>query len=159
MLFQQNAITVLLAEYKKAIFELQEVIEYISDEDLIFVFDSETTNPDCKSIQTILTHVISAGYSYCIYIQNHRNINSVRPARVFHSASANYLKDLAAVIKFTEDTFSTIFDNELEEFDEAKKIHTRWGQSYDIEQLMEHAIVHILRHRRQIEKVKLNFNK
>jgi len=27
----------------------------------------------------------------------------------------------------------------------------RWGVTYDAEQMLEHAIVHILRHRRQIE--------
>jgi chromosomal replication initiation ATPase DnaA len=40
----------------------------------------------------------------------------------------------------------------LEEYETALKIQVRWGQLYDIEQLMEHAIVHILRHRRQIER-------
>ena len=30
--------------------------------------------------------------------------------------------------------------------------HSRWGVRYDLEQLLEHAVVHILRHRRQIEK-------
>ena len=39
----------------------------------------------------------------------------------------------------------------MEENDPSKKIKVRWGQLYDPEQLMEHAIVHILRHRRQIE--------
>ena len=29
---------------------------------------------------------------------------------------------------------------------------TGWGVTYNLEQLLEHAIVHILRHRRQIEK-------
>jgi uncharacterized damage-inducible protein DinB len=29
---------------------------------------------------------------------------------------------------------------------------SRWKQPYDIEQMLEHAIVHILRHRRQIER-------
>ena len=40
------------------------------------------------------------------------------------------------------------------------KIITSWGQSYDFEQLFEHAIVHILRHRRQIERflIKMNSN-
>ena len=33
-----------------------------------------------------------------------------------------------------------------------KKIVVKWGQTYDPEQLFEHAIVHILRHRRQIER-------
>jgi hypothetical protein len=32
------------------------------------------------------------------------------------------------------------------------RIDSRWGQKYDIEQLLEHAIVHILRHRRQLDK-------
>ena len=43
----------------------------------------------------------------------------------------------------------------LEEFSSEKKFKVRWGQTYDVEQLYEHAIVHILRHRRQIERFKL----
>ena len=31
-------------------------------------------------------------------------------------------------------------------------INSRWGAVYDAEGLLEHAIVHLLRHRRQIEK-------
>ena len=31
-------------------------------------------------------------------------------------------------------------------------INSRWGVVYNVEGLLEHAIVHILRHRRQIEK-------
>jgi len=34
-------------------------------------------------------------------------------------------------------------------------IPSRWGVTYNLEQLLEHAIVHILRHRRQIEKFML----
>jgi len=34
----------------------------------------------------------------------------------------------------------------------AVKIDAPWGAHYDMEQLLEHAIVHILRHRRQIER-------
>jgi uncharacterized damage-inducible protein DinB len=30
---------------------------------------------------------------------------------------------------------------------------SRWGVTYDLEQLLEHAIVHLLRHRRQIERL------
>ena len=43
---------------------------------------------------------------------------------------------------------------ELCENDYTKKILVRWGQTYDVEQLLEHAIVHILRHRLQIELFK-----
>lgn len=38
------------------------------------------------------------------------------------------------------------------EYDCSKKMAVRWGQKYDVEQIFEHAIVHILRHRRQIER-------
>jgi uncharacterized damage-inducible protein DinB len=31
-------------------------------------------------------------------------------------------------------------------------INSPWGVVYDLEQMLEHAIVHVLRHRRQIEK-------
>ena len=33
-----------------------------------------------------------------------------------------------------------------------KEIDVNWSQGYDIEQLLEHAIVHLLRHRRQLER-------
>ncbi|MGZ9733826.1 hypothetical protein [Flavobacterium sp. GNP002] len=56
----QNAVIALLAEYEKAIIELQHVIQDVSQEDLIFIVDQETKNPDCKSIQTILSHVVSS---------------------------------------------------------------------------------------------------
>ena len=150
----QNAVIALLAEYKKAIIELQHVIHDISEEDLTFTVDHATTNPDCKSIQTILSHVVSSGYSYCVYIQNFKNKNTVRPEKVNRSSIADYINDLDNVLKFTQETFATIDDDALEEWDASKKIRTSWGQLYDIEQLMEHAIVHILRHRRQIETFK-----
>ncbi len=50
--------------------------------------------------------------------------------------------------------FNGIQDPELRQLDNSLKIKTGWGQLYDIEQMMEHAIVHILRHKKQIEKIK-----
>ncbi len=67
-------------------------------------------------------------------------------------SSGEYHKDLDALINYTDETFQNIYDNELEELNEEKKIKTSWGQVYDIEQIMEHAVMHVLRHRRQIEK-------
>ena len=150
----QNAVNALLGEFEKAIIELQFVIQDISQEELIFTVDQETINPDCKSIQTILSHVISSGYSYCVYIQNLKNSNSIGPERVNRNSIADYIHDLNNFLKFIQETFASIEDDALEEFDTLKKIRTSLGQLYDIEQLMEHAIVHILRHRRQIEKFK-----
>jgi hypothetical protein len=84
-----------------------------------------------------------------------KNINSKRPDKVNRTSIVEYTKDLDNVLEFTNKTLATLSDNDLEEFDNTKKIITSWGQIYDMEQLMEHAIVHVLRHRRQIEKFKI----
>lgn len=51
---------------------------------------------------------------------------------------------------YTKNSFEGIWQKTNEEI-EAIKIDTRWKVTYDFEQLLEHAIVHILRHRRQVE--------
>ena len=151
---KQNAVFAFLEEYQKAIKELQYIIADVNEVELLKIVDTITSNSECRSIQTILTHVISSGYSYYMYIQNHRNIDSKRPEQKLRLTTFEYSNDLDKVLEFTNQTFSVIYDNELEEFNNSNKIITKWGQYYDIEQMMEHAIVHILRHRRQIGNFK-----
>ena len=62
-----------------------------------------------------------------------------------------YSNQLNIMFEYCEIFFRSNSDIKLEEHDNSKKIKVNWGQQYDVEQLMEHAIVHILRHRRQIE--------
>ncbi|CAI2767191.1 DinB family protein [Flavobacterium collinsii] len=149
-----GAVGALLDIYEQAILDLKNVITSIPDNVLANIIDEKTTNEDCKSIQAILSHVVSSGYSYAISIHNLKGHNMQRPDKIFHVTIAEYLKDLTNVILFTESVFREIKDDELEQFDDSLKIKTGWGQLYDIEQLTEHAIVHILRHKRQIEKIK-----
>ena len=153
--FRQGAVGALLDEYEKVIVELQQVLNDITDEELLQVADSKTTDANCKSIQTILCHVVKSGYAYAFYIQNLKGYKMGAPSTSLHSSIKEYQKELYDVFTFTTATFATIKDNELEECDNNKKLITSWGQLYDIEQITEHAIVHILRHRRQIEKFKL----
>ncbi|SRX75657.1 DinB family protein [Aequorivita antarctica] len=151
---KQNVVNALLDEYRKAVHELQSVIVNLQNDNLSKIVDPLTDNPDCKSIQTILAHVVASGYSYCVYIRNLKDPSAQRPLRINRETSQEYCNDLDAVLHYTDDTFAQIFDVELEVFESDKKMHTSWQQEYDIEQLMEHAIVHILRHRRQIERFK-----
>jgi len=152
--YRQGAKGALLDEYEKAITELQQVITDISDKDLVTVVDTVTTDENCRSVQTILSHVVSSAYSYAIYILHYYGYQTVRPEKTFRTTVQAYINDLREAFQFTENVFRDIKDSELEEFSQEKKIAARWGQVYDIEQMMEHAIVHILRHRRQIEKYK-----
>lgn len=55
------------------------------------------------------------------------------------------------MFNYTVQLFEDYPDLAVEELDNQQKIMVRWGQLYDVEQLMEHAIVHVLRHRRQVE--------
>lgn len=150
----QNAVNAILCEYKKAILELQEIIEDLKVNELIKTIDPKTEDSDCRSTQTVMSHIISSGYSYCVYIRNLKDPSIKRPRKILLSSVLEYKIALSEVLKYTEETFVKILDNEIIEHENAKKIKTSWGQFYDIEQLMEHAIVHILRHRRQIQRFK-----
>lgn len=61
------------------------------------------------------------------------------------------------MLDFTEQSFDGIWDKSNKEIAQWK-FNTRWKVTYDFEQLMEHAIVHILRHRRQVENFINNNN-
>jgi uncharacterized damage-inducible protein DinB len=154
--YRTGAKGALLDEYERAINELQQVISDIPDKELVTVVDSITEDENCRSVQTILSHVVNAAYSYAIYIMHYYGYQMVRPEKTFHTSVKEYISDLTEAFHFTETVFKDIKDSELEEFEATKKIAARWGQVYDIEQMMEHAIVHILRHRRQIEKFRIN---
>jgi len=153
---RQGAVGALLDIYEASINDLINSIAGIQDSSFTIISDKQTTDENCKSVQTILSHVVHAGYGYAISIHNLKGNDMVRPAKIFHLTIREYINDLKNVFLFTENIFIGIKDNELEQYNNSLKIKTTWGQQYDIEQLTEHAIVHILRHKRQIEKIKSN---
>jgi uncharacterized damage-inducible protein DinB len=153
--YREGAIGALLDEYERAITDLKVIIKTIDDNNLITIVDTETADEDCRSIQTILSHVVHSGYGYAVNIHNQKGHNMVRPPKTYHTTVNEYIDDLAALFLFTEKVFKEFKDTEIEELNNDLKIKTGWGQLFDVEQMTEHAIVHILRHRRQIEKIKL----
>jgi uncharacterized damage-inducible protein DinB len=142
----------LIGEYRKAIDELISVIEPINEKQLCELVDTTTTDADCKSIQSILTHVICSGYGYIIYIENHIGDNKPRLEKVMYDNVNKYIEHLNLMFEYSLNFFQQNSNLEMEQLDNSKKINVNWGQQYDTEQLIEHAIVHILRHRRQIVK-------
>ena len=152
--FRQGSVGALLDEYERAISDLKKTIEVIPDDFLTRVIDAQTRDENCRSIQSILTHVVSAGYGYACSIHNLKGHKISRPEKAFYVTIREYLEDLNRLFLFTLEVFKEIREDELEQLDQSLKIVTGWGQSYDIEQMTEHAIVHILRHRRQIEKAR-----
>ncbi|MFK7948040.1 MAG: DinB family protein [Saprospiraceae bacterium] len=153
-----GAIGALLDEYEKAIEELKMVLQPLSLNELVTIVDHETQDKDCESIQTILTHVVRAGYTYVISIRKWLGETIDYKEKETLSSIAEYSSALDEMFLYNVQLFEDYPNIKLEEYDVTKKIKVRWGQSYDVDQLLEHAIVHILRHRRQIERFLIILN-
>lgn len=147
-----GAIGALLDEYERAIEDLKSVLNTVTDAELITIVDAETDDEDCRSIQTIMAHVVRSGYGYAIVVRNNEGEKLEYPNRVYLKNSAAFIEALDKMFAFNVLLFDDYPNVILEEFDTAKKMRVSWGQLYDVEQIFEHAIVHILRHRRQIER-------
>jgi uncharacterized damage-inducible protein DinB len=146
-----GTVKALLDEYKKAIDELIAVVKPLSSNEIMLIRDDRTTDTNCRSIQTILTHVIYAGEGYITYIENHAGFKKERPPKIFFENVDPYIEELNRMFEYSENFFVNNPSIQTEETDNSKKISASWGQQYDIEQLVEHAIVHVLKHRRQIQ--------
>ncbi len=137
-------------EYERAAAELGRLIEQIPDDDFVRVVDSQTKSDDCRSVQTIMSHVVRAGYKYADYIREQFSIESTRPQYQSLSRQES-LQQLDAALEYTAQTLEGKWEMSGKEIS-GTVINSSWGAVYNVEELLEHAIVHILRHRRQIEK-------
>lgn len=148
--YRQGPVGALMDEYERASEELIRTMEGISDEEYERVRDTQTQDDDCRSIQTIMTHVIRAGYGYAGYMRTYWKKEPVirwdeRVRRVATPA------EMRKMLAYTIDTLEGHWDMSDQECTGMKMI-VRWGPTFDFEQLFEHAIVHVLRHRRQIDR-------
>lgn len=147
-----GAVGALLDVYEKVLEELRDKLSHVTEKELVTVVDSQTNDPDCRSIQTILNHLLRSGYNYTAEIR--RFLGEERAyyeQESLHGASA-YIEALEEMFSDCQQLFKEYPDIVLEQTAADQKIRVKWGQVYDIEQLMEHAIVHVLRHTRQIER-------
>ena len=139
-------------EYERATADLILLVDQSSEADYVRVLDPETRDEDCRSMQTIVTHVVRAGYGYANYIRSVFSISSASPPDALFSRDEAVAR-IESMLVYTAETLSGRWEMSDQEMDEIK-IDTKWGMTYNLEQLLEHAIVHILRHRRQIERLK-----
>lgn len=148
--YRKGGIGAVMDEYEKAATELENLIRNISEDDFIKIVDTETNDEDCRSVQTIVSHVTNSGYGYANYIRDWFSIPKNSPERKLLSKDEFFIrfKDMLA---YTSETLEGKWEYSDDDIQKVKMI-VRWGPHYDLEQLLEHAVVHILRHRRQIEK-------
>ncbi len=137
-------------EYERAAAEFRAVVVGLTDEQYTRVFDAETKDANCRSAQTIMSHVVAAGYGYANYIRKAFSLDANSPERrLFEHAES--LEEFDTMLAYTVATLDDKWEMPEDEMMDVS-MTVRWGPTYDLEQLLEHAIVHILRHRRQIDK-------
>lgn len=144
----------ILAEYKKASEELINILISISKKDFTKIVDEITNDEDCRSIQTITRHVIRSGYGYANYVLNALNITVEFPKA--DEMTIEKVEDAAMEIrKMIQYNIHNLYEINREKVELGMfsiKFTTRWDEDFNFEQILEHGVVHILRHRRQIEK-------
>ncbi len=150
---KNRILLVLFQEYTKAVEEYIDVLNTLSQVVFEKVSDKKTEDADCKSIQTITSHVLYSGYIYANYLNSVRGIEWYRYNETIDTPNKGVL-ELRKMLAFTEEIFNSFSEKSNDEIAQWK-YEVSWGASYDFEQLIEHAIVHVLRHRRQV----YNFSK
>ncbi|HEX8736202.1 MAG TPA: DinB family protein [Pyrinomonadaceae bacterium] len=158
-IFRTGAVGAMLDEYERAALELQSLLREIGEDEFTRIADAETLDEDCRSIQTVSRHVVMAGYSYANYIRAQFSIPAEPvPREIISHAEIGWAID--KMLAYTGETLDGKWEMTEDEISKIV-INSSWGVTYDLEQLLEHAIVHVLRHRRQIEKflVKFEFEK
>ena len=148
--YRKGGIGAVMDEYERAAEEFKNLIGNISESDFIKIVDTETKDDDCRSVQTIISHVTNSGYGYANYIRDWFGISKNSPERRLLSKN-DFPDEFTKMIAYTSETLEGKWEYSDEDIQKVK-MDVRWGPQYDLEQLLEHAVVHILRHRRQIEK-------
>jgi uncharacterized damage-inducible protein DinB len=146
---RNGAVGALMDEYERAASELILLIDNLPDDKFSKIYDPNTTDEHCRSIKLIMNHVTDAAYRYANQIRIFLALVPVKPEFKIDNPN-DAVRALNKVLTLTANSIEG-FWNLSEDQILATRQNTKWG-FYDIEMMFEHAIVHILRHRRQIAK-------
>ena len=152
--YRPGGVGAMMDEYERAAFELKTLIASVSAEDYERIADRETKDEDCRSIRTVMAHVVGAAYGYANKIRETLAVAHT-PYEMRQIPHAEVGVELDQALAYTAATLEGKWEMTDEEMDEIV-IKMHWAD-HTLEQLLEHAIVHILRHRRQVEKFLLKF--
>ena len=145
-----GALGALMDELDRAVRDLVQIVGPLTQVAYDAVRDRETADEDCRSIHTVVAHVVRSGYGYAGCLKGALDQPFVLPEYVV-GTPLDAVHELATMAATTAEAFEGRWDL-AEDVVKGARITARSGRIYDMEQLCEHAIVHVLRHRRQIER-------
>ena len=151
--YRKGAIGALTDEYEKALEELKTLLIKIPDAEFKKAYNKEV-DTDFQSVSNLVLHIIRSGYVYANHIRK-RFGNSFIVPEIEITKTEQGIFELDKMFEYTVETFE---DKWHLTFDELMNtiIKTSWT-TYDLEAIIEHGIVHILRHRLQIEKMVVKY--
>jgi len=142
----------LLDEYARAALDFCRVVEGFDA--ARFAAVRESRNANTVSPHAICAHVCGAAHRYAHYIRKARGVDFIERYELDPSAIGSprdVRPRLTEGIRFTEETLEPLMHATEQEILQLTFV-VRWGPRYDPEMLMEHAVCHLLRHRRQLER-------
>jgi hypothetical protein len=139
-------------EYARAAADLCRVLEGFSDA----AYRAERASDDENTVspQAIAAHVASAARRYADYVRKALGLpyeDRFTLASGALARPADLRPRLVEALRYTEQTLDAMRDWD-ESRVQALSFVVRWGPTYDAEMLMEHAVCHLLRHRRQLQR-------
>lgn len=142
----------LMDEYARASADFCTVVEAFDQ--ARFLAKRASTDPNTVSPRAVCAHVCGAGHRYVHYIRKARGVDFIKeynlePSRIGTPSEVRGL--LAETVLLMEETVEPLLNLNDEEV-QAIAFVVRWGPRYDPEMLLEHAVCHVLRHRRQLER-------
>ncbi len=149
--YREGAIGALMDEYERASGDLAAIIKKLSQSEFEKILDPQTKDEDCRSVQTIINHIIRSGYGYANSIRRATNQNEIKPV-IQAGSPEESLVQFDKMLKYTVETLEGKWKMSYDEMFNTM-VTASDGTKSNLEARLEHAIVHILRHRRQIEKL------
>jgi len=142
----------LMDEYARAAEDFCRVVEGFDP--ARFGAERPSDNPTTVSPRAICLHVCGAAHRYAHYIRKAQGMDFIDR----YDTDGSRLRSpqdvrglLAEGILLTETTVEPLLRATDEQI-QALSFTVRWGPRYDPEMLVEHAVCHLLRHRRQLER-------
>ena len=149
---ENGAMGALMDEYARAAEDFCRVVESFEPERFARPmpgYAAHTVSP-----QMICRHVLTAAHRYSDAIRRARELPFVEAYRAdpgVPSQPADLRPRLAELLRYTEAGLDGLYGQTDEQVG-VIKFKVSWGVEYDPDMLLEHAVCHLLRHRRQLER-------
>jgi hypothetical protein len=142
-------------EYARAAEQLCAFVETLHRE--VFAAERPSADPWTVSPRAICSHVRRAALGYANDIRKARGLPheprgpNLPGGKLFVEWPEDLRPSLVEALHYTEGAVEGLYDATEQQVSEIT-FQVPWGPTFDPDMLLEHAVMHLLRHRRQLER-------